>query len=70
MNSQELRAEMVRHGDNLASLAEALGKSYPTTLSKVNGKICFTQPEIQIIILRYNLTAERVMEIFFTPKVA
>lgn len=70
INETELRVKMLRHGDNNLSLAKALGKTPSTICCKVKGKLKFTQPEIQTIIDRYNLSAEDVQTIFFTPKVA
>lgn len=72
MNSNELRAQMARYGDNNIKLAKALGMSESTLSCKMNGKrnMCFTQTEIQIMIDRYNLTADDVILIFFTPKVS
>ena len=72
MNPNELRAQMARYGDNNIKLAKALGMSESTLSCKMNGKrnMCFTQAEIQIMIDRYNLTADDVILIFFTPKVS
>ena len=70
MLKQELRAVMIRNGDRQEDLAKALGIS-PTALSaKINGKRVFTQPEIEKIALRYNLTAQEIQRIFFTHTVA
>lgn len=72
VNVNEFRAQMARHGDTNGMLATALGKSQPTLSSKINGKRnqFFTQPEIQKIIDRYNLTPDEVMTIFFASKVS
>lgn len=70
MNKKELRAYMARHGDTCQSLAEALGLSTSTFSDKINGHSCFRQTEIQIIIDRYELTAEEVMRIFFALDVS
>ena len=70
MNEAELRIEMIRHGDNNKALAAAIGREPSTLCCKIKGKLRFTQPEIQIIIDRYNLSPERTTTIFFTPKVA
>lgn len=72
MNPNELRAQMARYGDTNVKLAKALGISKSTLSCKMNGKrnLCFSQTEIQIIINRYNLSAEDVMLIFFTVSVS
>ena len=70
MNEAELRVEMIRHGDSNKTLADAIGKTPSTFCHKLKGRQRFTQPEIQIIIDRYNLPPERTATIFFTPKVA
>lgn len=70
MNSNELRAQMARHGDNNLSLAKAMDMDASSMSLKINGKRFFTQPEIQFIIDYYNLTADDVMLIFFTPQVS
>lgn len=70
MNRTELDIEMVRNGDNGSSLAEALGITPVTFSNKRSGKVEFTRIEIQKIIARYNLSAERMTEIFFDEKVS
>jgi DNA-binding CsgD family transcriptional regulator len=70
MARNELRSQMALHGDTNQSLADALGISYGAFSQKINGKQSFTQREIQIIIDRYDLTAENTQRIFFTPEVS
>jgi len=67
MNEIELEVEMKRHGDTGAMLIEALGISHPNFIDKKKNKSAngFTQKEIAIIQKRYNLTPERLQEIFF-----
>lgn len=65
MNKDELKVEMLRHGDNGGSLSEALGIQQATFSNKLNGKAEFTQGEISTIKERYDLSAERLGEIFF-----
>lgn len=66
MNANELKAEMVRHGDNCGILAKALGVSNQTMTSRLKGEKDFTRKEIKLIKDRYNLSAERVVEIFLS----
>lgn len=67
MNKDELRGEIVRHGETNSILAEALGITPRAFSNKINGDYGFTQKEIQAIIDRYKLSAKSVMLIFFTP---
>lgn len=64
MNTKELKVEMVRYGDTDATLAEVLGITRPSVSAKKSGKIPFKRDEIKIISERYNLSPERVVEIF------
>lgn len=66
MNANELKAEMVRHGDTCGILAAALGFSAQTMTSRLKGEKDFTRKEIKLIKDRYNLSAERVVEIFLS----
>lgn len=63
-----LKSVMVLHGDTQETLAEYLGISAPTLSLKMNetNGAEFTQGEIKKIILRYDLTAEQTMKIFFS----
>jgi len=70
MNSVELDVEMKRHGDTGGTLAKALGISQSTFSAKKSGKSEFSQKEMSIIIERYGLSGERIMEIFFTEKMS
>lgn len=71
MNINELKAEMVRHNDNGETLAEALGITRQTLSRKMNDRDAeFNQSEIAIIKNRYDLSGERLNEIFFAEKVS
>lgn len=61
----ELKILMLRHGDNNKALAKALGKTESTICCKLKGTQRFTQPEMQLIVERYNLTPEQIQSIFF-----
>lgn len=69
VNKQELRAVMIRHGDRQEDLAAALGIAQATLSKKINSESAFTGPEIEIIALRYKLTAEDIQRIFFARTV-
>ena len=67
MNKNMLRSVMVLHNDTNSILAEYLGIADSTLSLKINetNGAEFTQGEIRKVILRYQLTAEQVMQIFF-----
>lgn len=64
-NTNEFKAEIVRHGDTLTGLAKKLNISHVSLSMKVNGKRDFTQSEIAKIKEIYELNNERVDVIFF-----
>lgn len=68
-DTKELRIEMLRNNDTGQILAEYLGIAGPTFSNKLNNIAEFTQEEIAKIKLRYNLSPERLDEIFFISKV-
>ena len=67
MNSRLLRAKMTMHGDTQIRLARALGLSISRFNAKLNerGGASFTQKEIEGIILRYQLSPQDSIDIFF-----
>lgn len=65
MNTIELNVEMLRHGDKGETLANALGIARATLSAKLNGKAEFTHDEMVKIRNRYELDADRFVEIFF-----
>lgn len=69
MNTNMLISKMKLFGDNQTDLANALNLSLASTNAKINGKSNWTQTEISIIAVRYELTPEEVVEIFFNQSV-
>lgn len=66
MNKAELKVEMIRHNDTGEDLANALNITRQTLSRKMNDtNAFFTQGEISIIRTRYELTGERIEQIFF-----
>ena len=66
MNKAELKIEMLRHNDTGEDLAKALGITRQTLSRKMNeNNADFTQGEISVIRARYDLTGERIEQIFF-----
>lgn len=70
MNVNKLRGLMMIHGDTAADLADALGMSRQSFYNKTgflsaNRLSEFNRNEIQVIIDRYDLSTEDIMDIFF-----
>lgn len=70
MNKQKFVGIMYENGDNQGKLAEAMDISLSRLNAKINGSGEFSQSEIQFIKDRYDLDADKVDEIFFTPPVS
>lgn len=70
MNDKELRAVMALNGDKLKDLAPALGITASTLSQKLNGVVGFSRVEIETIALRYKLTPEELVKIFFAGMVS
>ena len=66
MNKNMLVSKMKLHGDGQENLANAIGKSLTRTNAKINGTdgARFDADEIKIIMSRYNLTPDEVVQIF------
>lgn len=70
MNSNLLRAEIVKNGDTQASLAQQMGLQVSALSMRISGKIEFRRNEIVFIKNRYGLTAEETERIFFEDDVS
>ncbi len=70
MNKALLESKMKLFGDTGGSLAEYLGISRTTFSCKINGKADFTQREIALIKMKYDLSANDVDGIFFAVQVS
>ena len=72
MNKNALVSKMKLHGDNQSDLAEYIGISVQRFNAKINETdgAEFTQGEIAKMIVKYNLTAEELYEIFFASLVS
>lgn len=71
MNVTELKVEMLRNGDTVDDLAKALNITRVTLYNKMNrNKSDFTLGEMIFIMERYRLSADRMMQIFFTSEVS
>lgn len=67
MNSKELKIEMMRNNETGEQLSKCLGISRQTLSNKMssNNASEFTQAEISKIKEHYDLSNDRVAEIFF-----
>ena len=70
MRSSDLKAVMAKHEDTQEKLAEYLGMQVSGLNARINGKIEFRRSEIDAICSRYKLSAEEMMEIFFSKSVS
>lgn len=70
MNKNLLTSFMAKFGDTQETLAEALSLSTSRFNAKINERdgAAFDQIEMQVIINRYNLSAEEAMSIFFNQE--
>ena len=67
MNKGALESKMKLFGDNQEDLAKALGLTRPSLNAKINSRnASFTQQEISMIKIRYNLSASEIDLIFFS----
>lgn len=64
----KLRKVLERYHHTQNDLAELLGITYQSVSIKLNGKKDFTQSEIYRIIQCYGLTADEVIDIFFSTE--
>lgn len=69
LNVQLLKSKMTLYNDTQEDLADYLGMTRNTLLSRLSEKSYFTNKEIYLIKIRYNLTDEEVILIFFTLQV-
>ena len=70
MNSNLLKAMIVKNGDTQEKLAEAMGLPTSALNMRINGKIEFRRNEINFIKQRYNLTNDEIDSIFFAEMVS
>lgn len=66
MNSNLLKATIIKNGDTQEKLAEAMGLPTSALNMRINGKIEFRRNEIIFIKRRYSLSSDEVDSIFFT----
>lgn len=70
INTNLLKSQMTLRGINGKDLADAQGWSSTTTYRKINGKVAFTAPEIQVCVELLSLDSETANKIFFAGKMS
>lgn len=70
MNTNLLKALIVKNGDTQMKLADSMGIPVSALNQRINGKTEFRRNEIKLIKSRYRLTAEETEEIFFDDVVS
>ena len=70
INRNLLRSQMTLRGITGKALADAQGWSSTTAYRKINGKVAFTAPEIQVCVELLSLDSEIASQIFFAGKMS
>ena len=70
INRNLLKAQMTLRGITGKALADAQGWSSTTAYRKINGKVAFTAPEIQVCVELLSLDSEIASQIFFAGKMS
>ena len=65
MNSNLLKATIIKNGDTQEKLAKDMGLQTSALNMRINGKIEFRRNEIIFIKQRYNLSSDEVESILF-----
>ena len=65
LDKNEFKAVVIRNGDRQEDVALAIGMSPQTLSSILNGRREFRRNEIELMTLRYKLSAEETQRIFF-----
>lgn len=69
-NRNLLKSQMTLRGITGKALADAQGWSLTTAYRKINGKVAFTAPEIQVCVELLSLDSEIASQIFFAGKMS
>ena len=70
MNGNLLKAIIVKNGETLTILAEAMGIPLSALSQRISGRVEFRRNEIRFIKNRYHMTCQEVDEVFFTELVS
>ncbi len=66
MDTNMLKAVLVRNGDNVTALADKMGLSQTALYRRINGETDFDYKEIKAIKDIYSLSPDEIDAIFFT----
>ena len=69
INRNLLKSQMTLRGITGKALADAQGWSSTTAYRKINGKVAFTAPEIQVCVELLSLDSEIASQIFLPANV-
>ena len=70
INRNLLKSQMTLRGITGKALADAQGWSSTTAYRKINGKVAFTAPEIQVCVELLSLDSEIASQIFCAGKMS
>ena len=70
INRNLLKSQMTLRRITGKALADAQGWSSTTAYRKINGKVAFTAPEIQVCVELLSLDSEIASQIFFAGKMS
>ena len=70
INRNLLKSQMTLRGITGKALADAQGWSSTTAYRKINGKVAFTAPEMQVCVELLSLDSEIASQIFFAGKMS
>ncbi len=70
IDTKLLKSKMVLHGVSTKAFAKAQNWSQTTVSRKINGKVAFTAPEIQVCVKLLNLSSDTASKIFFAEKMS
>ena len=70
INRNLLKSQMTLRGITGKAIADAQGWSSTTAYRKINGKVAFTAPEIQVCVELLSLDSEIASQIFFAGKMS
>lgn len=68
INTNLLKAQMTLRGVTVKAFADAQGWSMATAYRKINGRVAFTAPEIQLSVELLSLSSTVASQIFLPAK--
>ena len=65
INVKLFKAKMAEHGDTQQDLAKELNLPQSGISARINGRVPFKKSEMALVRIRYNLSGEDMIRIFF-----